>query len=107
MAVTTSPVSTAPALAQPWYGLFSRGARDWLRHNQKVRDAVQALEEFIAQAHIAGAKVVLSGVQAQPQSMLERVHLGASSGKVFYAADFANAQSLALGLLESPKPLLH
>lgn len=68
---------------------------------------VQALEEFIAQAHIAGAKVVLSGVQAQPQSMLERVHLGASSGKVFYAADFANAQSLALGLLESPKPLLH
>ncbi|AMK21633.1 high affinity sulfate transporter, sulfate permease family protein [Sphingobium sp. TKS] len=68
---------------------------------------VQALEEFIEQAHITGAKVVLSGVQAQPQSMLERVHLGASSGKVFYAADFANAQSLALGLLESPKPLLH
>lgn len=25
----------------PWYELFSRGARDWLRHNQKVRDAVQ------------------------------------------------------------------
>jgi len=29
-------------LAQPWYALFSRGARDWLRHSQKVRDAVQA-----------------------------------------------------------------
>jgi uncharacterized protein len=25
----------------PWYDLFSRGSRDWLRHNQKVRDAVQ------------------------------------------------------------------
>ena len=25
----------------PWYELFSRGARDWLRHNQKVRDAVK------------------------------------------------------------------
>jgi uncharacterized sporulation protein YeaH/YhbH (DUF444 family) len=25
----------------PWYALFSRGARDWLRHNQKVRDSVQ------------------------------------------------------------------
>ena len=25
----------------PWYELFSRGARDWLRHNQKVRDAVR------------------------------------------------------------------
>src|SRR5215471_17159953 len=26
----------------PWYELFSRGARDWLRHNQKVRQAVRA-----------------------------------------------------------------
>ncbi|HVE50256.1 MAG TPA: DUF444 family protein [Casimicrobiaceae bacterium] len=25
----------------PWYDLFSRGARDWLRHNQKVRQAVK------------------------------------------------------------------
>ncbi len=24
-----------------WYDLFSRGARDWLRHNEKVREAVQ------------------------------------------------------------------
>ena len=24
-----------------WYDLFSRGARDWLRHNQKVRQAVR------------------------------------------------------------------
>ena len=26
-----------------WYGLFSRGARDWLRHNEKVREAVHQL----------------------------------------------------------------
>jgi uncharacterized sporulation protein YeaH/YhbH (DUF444 family) len=26
----------------PWYELFSRGARDWLRHNQKVRDSVKS-----------------------------------------------------------------
>lgn len=25
----------------PWYDLFSRGSRDWLRHNDKVREAVQ------------------------------------------------------------------
>jgi uncharacterized sporulation protein YeaH/YhbH (DUF444 family) len=25
----------------PWYDLFSRGARDWLRHNEKVREAVK------------------------------------------------------------------
>ncbi|MBZ2209738.1 DUF444 family protein [Massilia soli] len=32
-----------------WYDLFSRGARDWLRHNDKVRDAVQQhLPDLIA-----------------------------------------------------------
>jgi SulP family sulfate permease len=51
---------------------------------------LQGLEEFVEQARIAGAKVVLSGVQPQPRSML----------------DFAKAQSLAVGLLESPKPKL-
>ncbi len=29
------------AAETPWYDLFSRGARDWLRHNQKVREAVK------------------------------------------------------------------
>jgi uncharacterized sporulation protein YeaH/YhbH (DUF444 family) len=33
----------------PWYDLFSRGARDWLRHNEKVREGVQqSLPELIA-----------------------------------------------------------
>ena len=32
-----------------WYDLFSRGARDWLRHNEKVREAVQShLPDLIA-----------------------------------------------------------
>jgi len=30
------------AAETPWYDLFSRGARDWLRHNQKVREAVKS-----------------------------------------------------------------
>ena len=55
MSATTSPASAAPALAQPWYALFSRGARDWLRHNQKVREAVQAhLPELIATPDLIG-----------------------------------------------------
>src|SRR3989442_6547879 len=29
------------AAETPWYDLFSRGARDWVRHNQKVREAVK------------------------------------------------------------------
>jgi len=32
-----------------WYDLFSRGARDWLRHNEKIREAVkQRVREFIS-----------------------------------------------------------
>jgi uncharacterized sporulation protein YeaH/YhbH (DUF444 family) len=31
-----------------WYDLFSRGGRDWLRHNEKVREAVrERVREFI------------------------------------------------------------
>ena len=65
---------------------------------------LQGLEEFVEQAHIAGAKVVLSGVQPQPLSMLERIDLGADSGKVVHAPDFADAQSLAVRLLQGAKP---
>jgi uncharacterized sporulation protein YeaH/YhbH (DUF444 family) len=37
------------AAETPWYELFSRGARDWLRHNQKVREAVKdTLPELLA-----------------------------------------------------------
>jgi sporulation protein YhbH len=36
-----------------WYDLFSRGARDWLRHSEKVRDAVrQRLPDIISSADI-------------------------------------------------------
>lgn len=38
---------------ESWYELFSRGARDWLRHNQKVREAVQEnLTDLIAHPDI-------------------------------------------------------
>ena len=40
-----------------WYDLFSRGARDWLRHNDKVRRAVRdRLPEMLANAEIAGTE---------------------------------------------------
>jgi sporulation protein YhbH len=40
---------------QQWYDLFSRGARDWLRHNEKVRKAVRdKLPEVLANADIFG-----------------------------------------------------
>lgn len=40
---------------QNWYDLFSRGARDWLRHNEKVRKAIRdKLPEVLANADIFG-----------------------------------------------------
>ena len=60
----------------------------------------QALEEFVEQARLAGAEIILSGVQPQPRSMLDRVGLGETSMKLSYAADYARAQSLAAELLE-------
>jgi sporulation protein YhbH len=39
----------AVSTGTPWYDLFSRGARDWLRHNEKVRESVQQnLPDLIA-----------------------------------------------------------
>lgn len=65
-----------------------------------------ALAEFVEQAHVAGTRVVLSGVQPQPLSMLERVRLGTRSDKISYAADFSAARSLAVDLLgiHEPRP---
>lgn len=60
-------------LARPWYALFSRGARDWLRHNQKVREAVQAhLPELIASPDLIGGPQQRS-VQV-PVRLLEHAH---------------------------------
>jgi sporulation protein YhbH len=52
-----------------WYDLFSRGARDWLRHNEKVREAVrQQLPQIVA-----GADVLSGGATTVrvPVKMLE------------------------------------
>lgn len=39
-----------------WYDLFSRGARDWLRHNDKIRQAVKdKLPEVISNAEVLGS----------------------------------------------------
>jgi hypothetical protein len=52
-----------------WYELFSRGARDWLRHSDKVREAVR---EHLPQI-VAGSDVINHGAQTVrvPVRMLE------------------------------------
>jgi SulP family sulfate permease len=62
---------------------------------------VTAVQEFVAQAGIAGTRVILSGVRPQPVSMLARVHLGPESGRVAYAEDYRSALRLAADLMPS------
>jgi uncharacterized protein len=49
---------TGPAI-NGWYELFSRGSRDWLRHGEKVRDAVR---EHLPQI-VAGADIINHGAR--------------------------------------------
>jgi sulfate permease, SulP family len=51
----------------------------------------QALSEFIEQAHGAGAKLILSGVQPQPREMLARIGRKASESGLFFEADYRGA----------------
>lgn len=40
----------------PWYALFSRGARDWLRHNEKIRQSVKNhLPDLVAESDLMTA----------------------------------------------------
>ena len=49
----SSKFDAGPNRDSGWYDLFSRGARDWLRHNEKVREAVRdQLTDLISQANI-------------------------------------------------------
>lgn len=61
-----------------WYDLFSRGARDWLRHNEKIRDAVRAsLPDIIARSDVAGPGAQTVRV---PVKLLEHYHFRLRAG---------------------------
>src|SRR5690606_42109396 len=49
-----SGANPGPPGLTKWYELFSRGARDWLRHDEKVRESVR---EHLPQI-VAGADVI-------------------------------------------------
>lgn len=77
------------AAETPWYELFSRGARDWLRHNQKVRAAVkESLPELLAGADLIsrpGNRTVLVPVKflehARFRLLEPQTKTGAGQGK--------------------------
>ena len=61
---------------------------------------VQALAEFVEQARITGARVILSGIRPQPFAMLKRARLGRSSGKLLYTSNYAEALIAAAKIVE-------
>ena len=77
------------AAETPWYDLFSRGARDWLRHNQKVREAVkETLPALLAGADLMsqpGNRTVLVPVKILEHARLRllepEVRQGAGQGR--------------------------
>lgn len=56
---------------------------------------VTMIEEFIEQARVSGAKIILSGVQRQPKEMLARVGLSGDQAGVFFETDYVAALRLA------------
>src|SRR5258708_25547359 len=65
---SNEPASTAAK----WYDLFSRGARDWLRHDEKVRESVRKHLRQI----VSGADVINESARTVrvPVRMLEHYH---------------------------------
>ncbi|MET3130801.1 uncharacterized sporulation protein YeaH/YhbH (DUF444 family) [Oxalobacteraceae bacterium GrIS 1.11] len=74
-----------------WYNLFSRGARDWLRHNQKVREAVQAhLPDLIA-----GSDLITGPLERTvqiPVRLLEHAHFRLSDARSISGAGQGEGQ---------------
>jgi uncharacterized sporulation protein YeaH/YhbH (DUF444 family) len=72
------------AAETPWYELFSRGARDWLRHNEKVRDAVkEGLPELLAGADLMsrpGSRTVVVPVRFLEHARLRLADAAVSEG---------------------------
>lgn len=68
-----------------WYDLFSRGARDWLRHNDKVREAVrQHMPDVIAAPDLMTGPDQRS-VQV-PLKLLEHARFRLSNGRATIGA---------------------
>lgn len=75
----------------PWYDLFSRGARDWLRHNEKVREGVQKnLPDLIASSDlITGSQDRTVGV---PVRMLEHARFRLADSQSHHQMDTGQGQ---------------
>jgi len=56
---------------------------------------VTMIEEFIEQARLSGAQIILSGVRAQPKEMLKRIGLPGDRSGISFESDYPAALQLA------------
>src|SRR3712207_4492423 len=87
----------------PWYSLFSRGARDWLRHNEQVREGVeQSLPDLIAGSDI------ITGSQERtvrvPVRMLEHARFRLSDAQSPFHTDAGQGQGKPGDVLRPLQP---
>lgn len=80
------------ALIGPWPRIFILRMRD-----VPMVDAtgVGALEEFLHRCQVHGTEIIISGVQPQPQMVLNRMNFGKNAPKLQFAADFQEAITMA------------
>ena len=93
----------AATINTAWYDLFSRGARDWLRHNDKVREAVQNhLPELIAGPDL------ITGPQERtvqvPVRMLEHARFKLAEGRTQGGAGQGEGQAGDVLQPSQPEP---
>ena len=61
-----------------------------------------AMINMIKQCQAHGTKIILSGVQPQPQKILHKGHIEHGKNGVFFCADYKSSLALAEELLQSP-----
>ena len=63
---------------------------------------VTTIEEIVRQAASAGTQIIVSGIQAQPMTMLERVSLGPADRHMIFSDDFPDALRVARAIAAAP-----
>ncbi|RVT39563.1 SulP family inorganic anion transporter [Sphingobium algorifonticola] len=68
---------------------------------------VTTIEEIVRQAASADTQIIFSGLRPQPEAMLDRVGLGARSGRAILCEDYPAALRIAAAIVAAPRSGAH
>ncbi|EQB02135.1 SulP family inorganic anion transporter [Sphingobium baderi] len=63
---------------------------------------VATIEDIVRRAASAGTQIIVSGIQAQPLAMLERISLGRAGQHILFSDDFSDALRVATVIATAP-----